>query len=193
MVRDFDFHPDEPTVRIFGAARVDVPRLDDEAFVARVCYDTVVLHHYAWASRWFKVNVTTDCAGNLIETGSDEGGIPFAFNIDIATPMLRDKDQVFAVDLFTDVFVRADGRSYVIGDREEATAAFASGLISRSERRASQHAVNQLVEIIEQGRLMHLLNEACPVEPCCPTPAPPIERVAIEQVPLLAPYKRSTW
>lgn len=42
-----------------------------------------MLRHYAFADHWFKVNVTTDSGGRVIETGDDSQR--FAFNCDIAT------------------------------------------------------------------------------------------------------------
>ena len=68
-----------------------------------------MLRHYAFAGHWFKVNVTTDRGGRLTETG--DRTCRFAFNCDIATPMEREGDSTFAVDLFTDVLVRQDATS----------------------------------------------------------------------------------
>ena len=47
-----------------------------------------------------------------METCGDEPGSRFAVNRDIATPMRRCGGAVYAVDLFADVPVRADGVSY---------------------------------------------------------------------------------
>ena len=57
---DHDFHPDEPTVRIFRTPAPGVLRLDDGIAVTEAVYDRVVLRHYAFTGHWFKVNVTTD-------------------------------------------------------------------------------------------------------------------------------------
>jgi hypothetical protein len=73
--------------------------------VTQAVYDKVVLRHYAFANRWFKVNVPTDRSGELIETG--DVAHRFALNCDIATPMEREGDETFAVDLFVDVPQRA--------------------------------------------------------------------------------------
>lgn len=104
VLRDHDFHPDEPTVRVFRTPPAGVLRFDDEVLVFAVRYGDRVLRHYAFADRWFKVNVTSDLDGRLVETGD----LQFAFNCDVATPMERDGDAVYAVDLFTDVLVRTD-------------------------------------------------------------------------------------
>jgi hypothetical protein len=41
---------------------------------------------------------------------------PFTFNCDIATPMVRGEDAVFAVGLWLDVLVRGDGITYGVYD-----------------------------------------------------------------------------
>ena len=63
IVRDFDFHPGEPFVRVFTLPLYGVLRLDGDAFVSESRISDVVLRHYAFASEWFKVNVTFDPAG----------------------------------------------------------------------------------------------------------------------------------
>jgi hypothetical protein len=56
--------------------------------------------------------VLTDRGGRLTETGDPTRRC--AVNCDIATPMEREGDSTFAVDLFTDVLVRQDATSYVV-------------------------------------------------------------------------------
>lgn len=191
VVHDFDFHPDEETVRVFSA--VDVPRLDDDVFVARVRSGDVVLHHYAWASQWFKVNLTTDESGRIVETASTNGVPTFAFNIDIATPMQRAGREVYAVDLFADVLVRADKTTYVVDDVDEMREAQVGGLVSSRELAAAERAVRQVVELVEGGALLGLLEETWPVEAASPQTATRMQRVPLTAVPRLAPRSRSTW
>lgn len=95
------------------------------------CDHEVVLRHYSFADRWFKVNVTTDHRGALIETG--DAANRSAFNCDIATPMERDGDETFAVDLFVDVLVGGDLGSVRVGDEDELEKAFDLGLVSAAE------------------------------------------------------------
>jgi hypothetical protein len=64
------FHPDEASVRIFRTSGPGVLRLDDEIAITEAVYDGVVRRRYAFADRWFKINVTTNLAGDLVETGS---------------------------------------------------------------------------------------------------------------------------
>jgi hypothetical protein len=191
VVHDFDFHPEESTVRVFTCEYV--PRLDDDVFVARARYDNIVLHHYAWTSSWFKVNLTTNLSGEIVETPPSPGIPPFAFNIDVTTPMQRDGRHVFAVDLFVDVLVRADGLSYVVGDQVQAQQAALAGLISSRELHEAQRSVGELLEIIKCGSLVDLLSQAWPLEAACPGPAPPMRRVPLAEVPILVPGVRSTW
>lgn len=136
MLVDYDFHPDEPTVRIFRTPTSGVLRIDDTIAITEAIYGGVVLRHYSFADRWFKINVTTDLAGNVIETGARRQ--PFAFNCDIATPMERDGDSTFGVDLFMDVLVRAGAGSFVIGDEEEFEEMSRRRLLSVAEARRSK-------------------------------------------------------
>ncbi len=82
---DYDFHPDESTVRVFTTPASGVLQLDDDVAITEVIQSGVVLRHYAFGDRWFKINVTTDQQGGLVETGAPHQR--FAFNCDIATPM----------------------------------------------------------------------------------------------------------
>lgn len=106
---DYDFRPDESTVRVFTTPESGVLRLDDDVAITEAVENGVVLRHYAFGDRWFKINVTTDLQGSLVETGDPQNR--FAFNCDIATPMERDGSAIYGVDLFVDVLVRADLRS----------------------------------------------------------------------------------
>ena len=80
VLADHDFHPDEPTVRIFRTSSPGVLRLDDSVAISEAVYGGVVLRHYAFADHWFKVNVTTGLSGRVTESG--EGDSRFAFNCD---------------------------------------------------------------------------------------------------------------
>src|ERR1019366_5686702 len=79
-VRDFDFHPDEDEVRVFEAGPGGVLRSSGDVYVSAGRYGDVVLWHYAFARHWFKINLTTSLAGQIVETGGDEPCSRFAFN-----------------------------------------------------------------------------------------------------------------
>jgi hypothetical protein len=149
VLADHDFHPDEPTVRIFRTPPAGVLRLDDSVAISQADHDGIVLRHYAFAGHWFKVNITTDRGGRLTETG--DPACRFAVNCDIATPMERDGDSTFAVDLFTDVLVRQDGTSYVVTGRDEFGEMLGRGVISAAEGRGAERGLRDLVELIEAG------------------------------------------
>jgi hypothetical protein len=127
-----------------------VLRLDDDAFVAEVRYDEIVVRHYAFADRWFKINCTTDLERRLVETKAPEDVPPFAFNCDIATPMLRRGRSVFAVDLWLDVLVRLDGVTFGVYDWDEFAAALQHGWLSEREATAARAGLRDLVELIER-------------------------------------------
>jgi len=145
LIRDFDFHPDEPSVRMFAVPRSGALRLDDQAFVYQTRFGDAVLRHYAFANEWFKVNVTFGPDGALIETPAASDHPPFTFNCDIATPMRRTGHDIFAVDLFTDVLVEADGRSSSVKDEDDLLHAAATGVISECEFASAQVGLERLV------------------------------------------------
>jgi hypothetical protein len=80
VLRDHDFHPGEPTVRIFRTSSPGVLRPDDSVAISDAAYGRVVLRHFAFAEHWFTVNVTTGLSGRVAESG--EGDSRFAFNCD---------------------------------------------------------------------------------------------------------------
>jgi len=89
-----------------------------------------------------------------VETGGDEPGSRFAFNCDIATPMRRRDSAVYAVDLFADVLVHADGVSYRVCDLEEFQQARRRGLILPGEARGAQQGLAELTGMIAGGELV---------------------------------------
>ena len=126
MVQDFDFHPYEADVRVCTFPEAGVLRADAEALVCHAAYDQVVLRHYAFADRWFKVNVTTDPDGNLIEVPAGDGRSAYAFTIDIATPMVVAGNATYSVDLDIDVLVRADTVTMSSATRRRSRSRYAS-------------------------------------------------------------------
>ena len=189
MLLDHDFHPDEDVVRVFRTPQPGILRLDDEVVVTEVAYDAVVLRHYAFAEHWFKINVTTDLDGDLIETG--DAAHQFAFNCDIATPMEREGDSIYAVDLFIDVLIRRDASSFYVGDEDQFVEMAKQNVLSPTERAAATEALSELVHSIETGQLLPWLNDLVPFGPCDPPGAPPMERVEIPE--RLKPHVRSSW
>jgi hypothetical protein len=174
VLTDYDFHPDEATVRMFRTPTSGVLRIEDEIAVTEAIYDDVVLRHYSFSEHWFKINVTVDLAGNLVETG--DADVPFAFNCDIATPMERENDSTYGVDLFIDVLVPADTRSHVVADEAEFEEMLNRRLVSRSEAQGARSVLRELLDLVESGHLLPWLHEAAPFTPSQPPVAPPMER-----------------
>jgi hypothetical protein len=192
-VRDFDFHPDEDDVRVFACQPAGVLCWSSDAYVSAARYGDLVLWHYAFARHWFKVNLTTDLGGRIVETGGGEPGGRFAFNCDIATPRRRQDDAVFAVDLFADVLVRADGVTYRVCDLGELGQARRDGLVLPGEARGARRGLAELTGIISRGDLLAFLSRTCPIGPLDPPAAAPVGRVPPSQVPLLGPDSRAAW
>jgi hypothetical protein len=186
---DYDFHPDEDTVRVFRTPPRGVVRLDDEVAVTEALYDGVVLRHYAFADRWYKINLTIDHQGQPIDTGPAE--LRFAFNCDIATPMERDGDTTYGVDLFVDVLVMADAATYMVGDEDEFADAVTAEMLSPAEAASARAGLDELLAMIRGNELVEFLDAVAPLGPCDPPIAPPMERAPIPD--RLQPRLRSSW
>jgi hypothetical protein len=180
-------------VRVFAAQPAEVLHLSDDAYVGAARYGDVVLWHYALARHWFKVNLTTDLGGRIVETGGGDSGDGFAFNCDIATPLRRQASEIFAVDLFTDVLVRADASTYQVCDLDEFAQARRDGLILPAEARGAMRGLAELTALIDRGDLLPFLSRTHPIGPLDPPPAPPVAHVPRAQVPLLHPEARAAW
>lgn len=198
-VSDYDFHPDEDHVRVFTAEPGGVLRFGGDIYVCAERHGEVVLWHYAFARHWFKINLTTDLAGRIVETGDEEPGGRFAFNCDVATPMRRRERAVYAVDLFADVLVRADAVSYRVCDLDELGQARSDGLILPAEARGAERGLAELTALVARGDLLAFLSRACPVGPPRPKArhvvpaAAPVGRVPVAEVPLLGRQSRAAW
>ncbi|HVM15758.1 MAG TPA: DUF402 domain-containing protein [Egibacteraceae bacterium] len=185
-----DYLPsDESSVRVFVTPPSGVIRLDDDVAVTEAMHGDVLLRHYAFADRWFKINVTTDRDGQTVETGALRQR--FAFNCDIATPMEREGDATFAVDLFVDVLVRVDTRTLYVGDEDEFAEAIETGLMSRGEGQQARRGVADLIQLVEAGKLLPWLDDVFPFGPCDPPAAPPMRREPIPD--RLLPHVRRSW
>jgi predicted RNA-binding protein associated with RNAse of E/G family len=128
-----------------------------------------------------------------IVTVPDQQGSRFAFNCDIATPMRRRDSAVYAVDLFADVLVRADGVTYRACDLEEFRQARSLGLILPGEAQGARQGLAELTGIIERRELLGFLRQVCLPGPLNPPIASAPVRIPLTQVPLLSEKNRATW
>src|SRR5712691_2359032 len=105
--------------------------------------------------------------------------------------MEREGGSTFGVDLFTDVLVREDATSYVIGDQDEFGDMLDRGLLSPAEGRGAQSGLRELLELLDEGRLLRWLGELAPFGPCQPPRARPMRRGPVPG--RLQPGVRRTW
>jgi hypothetical protein len=192
VICDYDFHPPDD-LRLFRMPRAGVLRFDDEVFVAEVRYGDVVVRHHAWRDHWFRINCTTDLRGRLIETTAPDDVPPFTFNCDIATPMVRRGDRVFAVDLWLDVLVRGDGVTYGVHDHDDFDEALRRGWLSERERVGARSGLGELIDLIRRNALIDFLAAFHPFIPTEVPEAPPMERVELSEAALLRPGARASW
>jgi hypothetical protein len=193
LLSDFDYHPYEAHVRQFRMPHGNVLRFDAEAYVCDALFDDVVLRHFAFRDEWFKINITLDEAGKLVETPGGPDHPPFAFNCDVATPMVTHGNAVYAVDLYADVLVEADGVSHQVQDFPELEEAAAGDLLSEYELQNARRGLDRLLGLVKNGQLMSFLNNVCPFGPSGAGPALPTLRVPLADVPELQPQHRPTW
>jgi hypothetical protein len=107
---------------------------------------------------------------------------------------LRRRDTaVYAVDLFADVLVHADGVTCRVRDLEEFQHAHGRGLVLPSEARGAQQGLAELTGIIERGELTAFVRQTYPAGPLNPPIASPPGRVPLTQVPLLSEENRTIW
>jgi hypothetical protein len=193
VIRDCDFHPGEPHVRVFSFDRSSIVRWDDLCFVSDSLFGDAVLRHYAFRDEWFKVNVTTDRNGRIVETPPSADAPAVTFNFDIATPMRREGNAVYTVELFADVLVRDDGTTFEVGDRIELDAAVSKGSISPKEHRQARDGVDRLIELIHRKELISFLNDVYPFGESRAQPAQPMQLVPVDEVPLVQSGPRPSW
>jgi hypothetical protein len=192
VVADYDFHPPDD-MRLFPMPRSGVLRLDEDVFVAEVRYGDIVVRHYAFRDHWFKINCTTDLSGQFVETTSPDDVPPFTFNCDIATPMVRDQFAVYAVDLWLDVLVRADGRTYGVYDEDEFEEAIAREWLSPREAVGARAGLRELIEMIEHDQLIAFLGDVQPFGAFLPPEAQDTRRTPVAEAPVLQPGRRPSW
>jgi GNAT superfamily N-acetyltransferase len=90
----------------------------------------------------------------------------------------------------TDVLVRDDAMSFVV-DQDEFGEMLGRGVISAAEGRGAEHGLQELLDLIQAGRLLRWLSEFAPFGPCQP---PPARRTRRGPVPgRLQPGTRRTW
>lgn len=193
-MRNFDFHPDESFVRSFGvpSSGIFLNHSDLCVYQIKEINDEYILRHIAFKNEWFKLNITYDSFGQLIDAGQDEDGFLFAINCDISTPMTEIGSDIASVDLFLDVLVDSNGNFKVV-DQDGFYFAFTHGLISIHEVNNAEKALEKFISWIESGYLFSFLS-SIPTDTVNSAPVPlPFKRVDITQFPALAPEKRGTW
>lgn len=112
---------------------------------------------------------------------------------DLATPLLLEGANAYAVDLELDVLVRADATTCVVTDEDDFERTLRAGLISPAEASGAQAELRRLVSDIENGRLLALLDGTHSLGPADAPEALPVERVPVADVPAVRPRTRLTW
>lgn len=85
---------------------------------------------------------------------------------------MRRNDSTYGVDLFVDLLVRADTRSYIVGDEAELEEMLDRNLVSRSKDRGSRRG-SASSWISESGHLLEWLHDRAPFMPGRPVGCTP--------------------
>ncbi len=189
---DYDFHPPDD-LRLFQYETPSVLRFDETVLVVEVDYCGTLLRHYAFPDRWFKINCTTNLSGNFVEEQRDPALIPFCFNCDIATPMLRQSNAVFGVNLWIDVLIRSNGASYQVIDEDDFAYATQQGWLSEREAHGARSGLDELLDMIDRKELIAFLSDLHPFRPTTAPAAIDMRRVPQANFPIVHPGLRPTW
>jgi predicted RNA-binding protein associated with RNAse of E/G family len=180
--------PDE--VRIFNIPSKNIRVCTDKVVVYEVpnAEMGIVLRHYSFYDKWYEINVSMDYNGDFI---TESGSIDWSFNCDICTPCFSVGDDYYNVDLELDILVGNNGKDYVVIDEEDFNIALTNGYISQEEKKGAQKGLDELVEIIEQDKLIGMLNDIYPFSKIIDIePEVSMNKVNISNVPNLSPEIR---
>jgi len=161
-VRIFKYNS-EPTHADSHAVVMDSVAIEDDT--ATYC------RGYYFLDRWLSVFITFD---ERLELKADASHtFPFAFNCDITTPHYYQDDSVFTTDLYVDILVGTDGRTYQIEDVEDFQQAFALGVFGKGWYDNAKRGLDWLIGLLEHGQFVNFLNEVDPfpdTKPNCINP-----------------------
>lgn len=110
---------------------------------------------YLFRQRWLEIFVTFDAELRLLPDPDDP--FPFVCNCDLTTPYLVRGTDGYTIDLFLDVLVAADGRTYQIRDREEFEEAATTGSIPLSWYQAVQRDLAWLINLLDTNQFLPML------------------------------------
>jgi predicted RNA-binding protein associated with RNAse of E/G family len=182
--------PDE--VRIFNIPTNNIRVCTDKVVVYEVPNDEmgIVLRHYSFFDKWYEINVSLDYNGDFF---AESGIIDWTFNCDICTPCFSIDDDYYNVDLELDVLVGNNGQDYRVIDEEDFNLAIINGYISQEEKAGAKKGLDDLIEIIETGKLIDMLNDIYPFSKITDIePEISMNKVDISKVPMLSPDTRMT-
>ena len=172
--------PDE--VRIFEIPEAAVRVWDDTTFVYDVPVGDRVLRHFSFYDEWFEINCTLTSEGAF---AFEDGPIPWTFNCDICTPCFSVGSCIYNVDLFLDVLVGPDGRSFHVKDEADFTRARSAGWLSDDEQDGVRQGLDRLCELIDSGNLLEYLSAIIPFDDIQMGEAGGREDTPLRDVPLL--------
>ena len=172
-------------VRVFHTPRQAIRCFDDVAKVYDVRAESdLILRHYAFFQHWFEVNCTLSPSGAFV---AEDGPFPWCFNCDVATPAVMIGRDTYNVDLFLDVLVGTDGRTFIIKDEDEFERAIANGWVTDNEQAGARAGLEELLGLIRTETFVQFLEQTCPFTEVAGSDvplAPSVVSLSIDDVPL---------
>ncbi|KAB8136224.1 DUF402 domain-containing protein [Gracilibacillus oryzae] len=171
--------PDE--VRIFEVPNSGVRRFDHNCIVFDVEIQGAVLRHYSFKDRWFEINVSLTKDGNF--RTEEHHHISWCFNCDISTPHLEIVNNIYNADLFLDVLVEPDGKTYAVIDENDFEWGIANDFLSKELENGAKKGLDDLLSIIETEGLINFLNHYYPLHSFGDIPVQPkMNKVSLSNV-----------
>ena len=150
-------------IEAYEIAPASIRRHDDIAFVCDLIMpsdiDGIGIRHYSFPDRWWAANVFVDM------DGAPRTDVEFPYDCDITTPHFEAFGVLCNVDLKLDVFVKHDGVSYDVRDRDDFARCLADGSVDNFDRIGAEAGLSDLIALIERNDFVAYLDDICPRRP----------------------------
>ena len=168
-------------VRIFEVPSDGVRRFDSSCIVFEVEIQDVVLRHYSFPDKWFEINVSMTKDGEFFTEKHDH--LSWCFNCDISTPHTEINNKIYNADLFLDVLVEPDGKTYVVIDEDDFEWEITKNLMSEELKKGAKKGLDNLLTIITGEGLLSYLDRIYPLNPIAEIPIQPdMKKISLDSV-----------
>ncbi|HEV2529370.1 MAG TPA: hypothetical protein VGT61_13070 [Thermomicrobiales bacterium] len=182
-VRYAEFRPPDD-VRIFPNPAAGVLLDSPDVLVLQVHDGQRLVRHHAFARQWLSATVLLDEDGTPVPQPAAAGGA-FLVKCHVATPLRREDDLCWQVDLWLDVLLAEDGRTPILEDEDEFAAARTAGLLSKHEAAKAIESRDAIARLIRSGGLLPYLGAILPFDATVRPAAGPMIWASIGDYPMI--------